>query len=440
LRYDQDRCTSTPDIHIAPGSASSSRATPGERTNGLWHVIYRPIDNLTLTANAATRKRARTTPSYARTMERSNLSGRTQWPDGRLAVITDWRLSADYRFSPAVLAYDGGHRLGGSVTARPHAAGTQQRFDPSRYRVRGGTEERPVRSPLRLNISAFYNDYEDAAAADRCASLEFEPALRAARTNNRKIKGVSWSCSLAACRTGHRLAQLPDRRVERDRCRQCHPDQRPDRVASGEEAWASVQGTLGNGGSLARASTPTPARPAPGVCRRSDITTTAPLTNARLTWRNADRPVDRLEAQNVFDSTTSRSASRRSTASRHDLLAGRPAAGADRSARSSRIGFSCLKGAASAGRPFSSRHSCAGPARITIGLRREVDRNYSGGSAHEPRRHRFREPPRYCRAPRPFGMLASRLRRGPPRGVNASDAALVDCGDRLPAGEARASI
>jgi iron complex outermembrane receptor protein len=78
----------------------------------------------------------------------------------------DWRLSADYRFSPEVLAYatvSTGFK-GGGVTARPFTKNqaVNGTFDPETLRAYEiGLKTDLLDRKLRLNLSGFYNDYKN---------------------------------------------------------------------------------------------------------------------------------------------------------------------------------------------------------------------------------------------------------------------------------------
>lgn len=108
---------------------------------------------------------------------------RTQWDGGQLNDIfgvgalngtvanydgdkVDWRLSVDYRFSPEVLAYatvSTGFK-GGGVTARPFTKNqaVNGTFDPETLRAyEVGLKTDLFDRKVRLNLSAFFNDYKN---------------------------------------------------------------------------------------------------------------------------------------------------------------------------------------------------------------------------------------------------------------------------------------
>ncbi|NBC36564.1 TonB-dependent receptor [Novosphingobium sp. FSY-8] len=78
----------------------------------------------------------------------------------------DWRISADYRFSPNVMAYatvSTGFK-GGGVTARPftRTQATNGTFRPETLTAyEGGVKTDWLDRRLRLNASVFYNDYKN---------------------------------------------------------------------------------------------------------------------------------------------------------------------------------------------------------------------------------------------------------------------------------------
>src|SRR5262249_1098017 len=78
---------------------------------------------------------------------------------------TDYRLSADYRFNPEVLAYATvatGYKAGG-VGPRPFNAGEARSFGPEKvtsYEL--GLKTDLFDRVLRVNAAAFYNDFTDA--------------------------------------------------------------------------------------------------------------------------------------------------------------------------------------------------------------------------------------------------------------------------------------
>ena len=120
--------------------------------------------------------------------------------DGLKAVYNgnklDWRVAADYRFSPEVLAYAtvGTGFKGGGVTARPFdaAQALNGSFDPetvTAYEI--GLKTDLLDRKLRLNLAAFINDYKDVQLPlISCASLGSNaPCGARQNAGNGRIKG-----------------------------------------------------------------------------------------------------------------------------------------------------------------------------------------------------------------------------------------------------------
>lgn len=135
-------------------------------------VIFRPVENMTVTGGLRYTKE-----------HKDYTFVRTQWDGGTLNDIfgvgalngtvanydgdkVDWRLSVDYRFSPEVLAYatvSTGFK-GGGVTARPFTKNqaVNGTFDPETLRAyEVGLKTDLFDRRVRLNLSAFYNDYKN---------------------------------------------------------------------------------------------------------------------------------------------------------------------------------------------------------------------------------------------------------------------------------------
>ena len=108
----------------------------------------------------------------------------------------DYRASADYRFSPEILAYatySTGFK-GGGVSARPFTAqqALQGTFNPetlTNYEI--GLKNDLFDRKLRVNLSAFINDYKDIQTplAD-CAAYGGGPCSVVANAGNARFKGV----------------------------------------------------------------------------------------------------------------------------------------------------------------------------------------------------------------------------------------------------------
>ncbi|OYW48241.1 MAG: TonB-dependent receptor [Novosphingobium sp. 28-62-57] len=163
-------------------------------------VIARPIEGLTLTGGVRYTKEAK---DY--TFVRKNYDGTVSTFLGALDGVqatfegdrVDWRVSADYRFSPEVLAYAtvGTGFKGGGVTARPFdaAQALNGSFDPetvTAYEI--GLKTDLFDRRLRLNIAGFINDYNDIQLPlISCASLgSLAPCGARQNAGNGQIKGV----------------------------------------------------------------------------------------------------------------------------------------------------------------------------------------------------------------------------------------------------------
>ncbi len=122
----------------------------------------------------------------------------TKFRDSRV----DWRVALDYRFSDAFLAYgqvSTGYRAGG-VNPRPFFASQATSFQPetiTAYEV--GFKSDLFDRKLRLNVSAFYNDYKNIIlTSTRCLDLltagpggssQATPCLRPSNVGSAKVKG-----------------------------------------------------------------------------------------------------------------------------------------------------------------------------------------------------------------------------------------------------------
>jgi iron complex outermembrane receptor protein len=162
-------------------------------------VIARPVDGLTLTGGLRYTEEAK---DY--TFVRKNYDGTRSIFLGALDGVTatfkgnrvDWRVSADYRFSPEVLAYVtvGTGFKGGGVTARPFdaAQALNGSFDPETVTAyEAGLKTDLFDRRLRLNIAGFINDYNDIQLPlISCASLgSLAPCGARQNAGNGQIKG-----------------------------------------------------------------------------------------------------------------------------------------------------------------------------------------------------------------------------------------------------------
>ena len=163
-------------------------------------VIARPIDGLTLTGGLRYTEEHKDYTFVRLNYDRSvsyflgALNGVTATFDGNRV---DWRVSADYRFSPEVLAYVtvGTGFKGGGVTARPFDApqALNGSFGPETVTAyEAGLKTDLFDRRLRVNVSAFINDYQDVQLPlITCASLGSNaPCGARQNAGNGKIKGV----------------------------------------------------------------------------------------------------------------------------------------------------------------------------------------------------------------------------------------------------------
>lgn len=162
-------------------------------------VIARPMDGLTLTGGLRY-----TEESKDYTFVRKNYDGTRSIFLGALDGVkatyagdkVDWRISADYRFSPEVLAYVtvGTGFKGGGVTARPFdaAQALNGSFDPETVTAyEAGLKTDLFDRRLRLNLAGFINDYNDIQLPlISCASLgSLAPCGARQNAGNGRIKG-----------------------------------------------------------------------------------------------------------------------------------------------------------------------------------------------------------------------------------------------------------
>ena len=162
-------------------------------------VIVHPMPAMTITAGLRYTKEHK---DY--TFKRKNYDGTKSVflgaLDGVQAVYDgdrwDWRISADYRFSPEVLAYVtvGTGFKGGGVTARPFdaAQALNGSFGPETVTAyEAGIKTDLFDRKLRLNLSAFINDYKAIQLPlISCASLGSNaPCGARQNAGDGKIKG-----------------------------------------------------------------------------------------------------------------------------------------------------------------------------------------------------------------------------------------------------------
>lgn len=284
-------------------------------------VIARPIDGLTLTGGVRYTEEHKDYTFVRLNYDRSvsyflgALNGVKATFDGNRV---DWRVSADYRFSPQVLAYVtvGTGFKGGGVTARPFDApqALNGSFGPetvTAYEV--GLKTDLFDRRLRVNISGFYNDYQDVQLPlITCASLGSNaPCGARQNAGNGKIKGVELEVQANPVE-GLAL----DGSVSYIDGKWSNIDPRvgnavllTDPMATPKWKWSAgiqYKADLGSAGSI----TPRFDISYFGRNNNGRIAGGAPieyakaytLGNARLSWRNADEDLTiSVEVQNVFN-------------------------------------------------------------------------------------------------------------------------------------------
>jgi iron complex outermembrane recepter protein len=189
--------------YIAPGlnfQFMGNDPVNADSRAGFGTVILHPSESLTLTGGLRYTKEHK---DY--TFVRKNYDGTVSYFLGALDGVKatydgsrwDWRVSADYRFSPAVLAYAtvGTGFKGGGVTARPFdaAQALNGSFGPesvTAYEI--GLKTDLFDRKLRLNVAGFINDYKDVQLPlITCASLGSNaPCGARQNAGDGKIKGL----------------------------------------------------------------------------------------------------------------------------------------------------------------------------------------------------------------------------------------------------------
>ncbi|MBB3861715.1 iron complex outermembrane receptor protein [Novosphingobium hassiacum] len=284
-------------------------------------LIARPIEGLTLTGGLRYTKESK---DY--TFVRKNYNGTVSTflgaLDGVKAVYSgdkvDWRVSADYRFSPEVLAYvtvSTGFK-GGGVTARPFdaAQALNGSFDPETVTAyEAGLKTDLFDRRLRLNFAGFINDYNDIQLPlISCASLgSLAPCGARQNAGNGKIKGfeVEMQASpIDGLDIDASLSHLTGNYKNIDP-RVGNAILLSDPIVTPNWKWSAgiqYRADLGTAGSI------TPRFDYAHVGRQSagrlaagqpiEYFNAYDLGNARLTWRNAEEDLSiSLEVQNVFD-------------------------------------------------------------------------------------------------------------------------------------------
>ncbi len=284
-------------------------------------IFVKPTDALTLTGGL------RYTDEHKDyTFRRKNFDGTTSGPLGVLDGVVadydgsklDWRVSADYRFSPQILAYVtvGTGFKGGGVTARPFdaAQALNGNFGPetvTAYEV--GVKTDLLDRHLRLNLSAFINDYKDIQLPlITCASLGSNaPCGARQNAGDGKIKGFEAELTASPIEgldIDASLSHLTGNWSRID-ARVGNAILITDPIVSPNWKYSfgiQYKADLGNAGSI----TPRFDLAYTGKASAGRTTGGGPidyypsyaLGNARLTWRNENEDLSiAFEVQNLFD-------------------------------------------------------------------------------------------------------------------------------------------
>ncbi len=284
-------------------------------------VIVHPTEALTVTGGLRY-----TDESKDYTFRRKNYDGSVSIFLGALDGVKatyagskwDWRISADYRFSPEVLAYAtvGTGFKGGGVTARPFdaAQALNGSFGPetvTAYEL--GLKTDLFDRRLRVNISGFINDYKSIQLPlISCASLGSNaPCGARQNAGDGKIKGFEVEVSARPVNgldIDGSLSYLTGDWSTID-ARVGNAILITDPIVTPNWKWsvgAQYKADLGGNGSITprfdlayTGKTSAGRVAAGGPIEYFDAYT---LGNARLTWRNPDEDLSvSLEVQNVFD-------------------------------------------------------------------------------------------------------------------------------------------
>jgi iron complex outermembrane receptor protein len=287
-------------------------------------VIARPIEGMTITGGLRYTKEHK---DY--TFIRKRFDGTTLTDpfgvgtlNGTTAVSNgsrwDWRVSADYRFSPAILAYVtvGTGFKGGGVTARPFdvAQALNGSFGPETVTAyEAGIKTDLLDRKLRVNLSAFINDYKAIQLPlISCASLgSSAPCGARQNAGDGKIKGFEVEVTaspVAGLDIDASLSHLTGNWSTIDP-RVGNAYLLTDPIVSPNWKWSAgiqYQADLGGSGTL------TPRFDMSYVGKTSigrvaaggpiDYAPSVTLANARLTWKNdaGDIAVS-AEVQNLFN-------------------------------------------------------------------------------------------------------------------------------------------
>ena len=284
-------------------------------------IIARPIEGLTLTGGI------RYTDEHKDyTFVRKNYDGTRSIFLGALDGVKatydgsrwDWRVSADYRFSPQILAYVtvGTGFKGGGVTARPFdaAQALNGSFGPETVTAyEAGIKTDLFDRRLRMNISGFINDYKAVQLPlISCASLGSNaPCGARQNAGDGKIKGFEVEVTASPVEgfdIDASLSHLAGNWSKIDP-RVGNAILLTDPIVTPGWKWsigAQYKADLGTYGSITpRFDAAYTGKTSAGRVAAGGVIDFFPaytLANARLTWRNPDEDLSiALEVQNVFN-------------------------------------------------------------------------------------------------------------------------------------------
>lgn len=284
-------------------------------------VIVRPSDAMTLTGGLRYTKEHK---DY--TFRRKNYDGSVSYFLGALDGVkatydgdkVDWRISADYRFSPEVLAYVtvGTGFKGGGVTARPFdaAQALNGSFGPETVTAyEAGLKTDLLDRAVRLNLSAFINDYSAIQLPlISCASLGSNaPCGARQNAGNGKIKGVELEANLhpiAGFDIDGSLSYLGGHWSNID-ARVGNAILITDPIVTPKWKWsigAQYKAEMGDSGSVTpRFDLTYTAKSSAGRIAAGgpiEYYSSVTLANARITWKNANEDLSiSAEVSNLFD-------------------------------------------------------------------------------------------------------------------------------------------
>ncbi|MDE2597369.1 MAG: TonB-dependent receptor [Sphingomonadales bacterium] len=284
-------------------------------------AIIKPAEAMTITAGF------RYTDEHKDyTFRRKNFDGTKSIFLGALDGVTavydgsrwDWRISADYRFSPEVLAYVtvGTGFKGGGVTARPFdaAQALNGSFGPETVTAyEAGLKTDLLDRRLRINLAGFINDYKAIQLPlISCASLGSNaPCGARQNAGNGKIKGFEAEVTASpvpGLDIDASLSHLFGHWSTID-ARVGNAILLSDPIVSPNWKWSAgiqYKADLGGAGSLtprfdiAYTGKTSAGRVAAGG--PIDYFPSYSLANARVTWKNSDEDLSiAFEVQNLFD-------------------------------------------------------------------------------------------------------------------------------------------